>query len=79
MAAADPQADLQLSLACPECQHTWQTPLDIVSYFWSEIQAWATRLLREIHALASAYGWNEAEVLALSSWRRRAYLELIES
>jgi hypothetical protein len=79
MAAADPQADLQLSLACPGCQHTWQAPLDIVSYFWSEIQAWATRLLREIHALASAYGWNEAEVLALSSWRRRAYLELIES
>lgn len=79
MAAADPQADLQLSLACPECQYTWQAPLDIVSYFWSEVQAWSTRLLREIHALASAYGWNEAEVLALSSWRRRAYLELIES
>jgi hypothetical protein len=79
MAAADPQADLQLSLACPGCQHTWQTPLDIVSYFWSEIQAWANGILREIHALASAYGWNEDEVLALSPWRRHAYLELIES
>jgi hypothetical protein len=79
MAAADPQADLQLTLACPECRHTWRTPLDIVSYFWSEIQAWVNRLLREIHALASAYGWNEEEVLALSPWRRHAYLELIES
>ena len=79
MAAADPQADLQLTLACPECHHTWQSPLDIVSYFWSEIQAWANRLLREIHALASAYGWNEEEVLALSPWRRYAYLELIDS
>jgi hypothetical protein len=77
MAAADPQADVQLALDCPHCQHTWQTPFDIVSYLWSEIQAWATRLLREVHSLASAYGWREAEVLALSPWRRQAYLELI--
>lgn len=79
MAEADPQADVQLALACPYCQHTWQTPFDIVSYFWSEIHAWAVRLLREVHSLASAYGWCEAEVLALSPWRRQAYLELIET
>lgn len=79
MAAADPQADVQLALVCPHCQNTWQTPFDIVSYFWSEVHAWATRLLREVHSLASAYGWREAEVLALSPWRRQAYLELIES
>lgn len=78
LAEADPQADVQLTLSCPKCQHAWQTPLDIVSYFWTEIDAWAGRLLREIHALASAYGWREAEVLALSPWRRQAYLELIE-
>jgi hypothetical protein len=79
MAAADPQADVQLALACPHCQHTWQTPFDILSFFWSEIHAWAGRLLREVHSLASAYGWREAEVLALSPWRRQAYLELIGS
>jgi hypothetical protein len=79
MAAADPQADIQLALACPHCQHGWQTPFDIVSYFWTEIHGWAGRLLREVHALASAYGWREAEVLALSPWRRQAYLELIGS
>jgi hypothetical protein len=78
MAEADPQADVQLALACPQCQHTWQTPFDIVSYFWTEIHAWAGRLLREIHLLASAYGWGEAEILALSPSRRQAYLELIE-
>jgi len=78
MAAADPQADVQLALACPKCQHAWKAPLDIVSYFWSEIDAWASRLLREVHALASAYGWRESEVLALSPWRRQVYLELIE-
>jgi hypothetical protein len=78
MAEADPQADIQIVLACPQCQHAWQAPLDIVSYFWTEIHAWAGRLLREVHSLALAYGWPEAEILALSPWRRQAYLELIE-
>jgi hypothetical protein len=78
MAEADPQANVQFALDCPKCRHTWQAPLDIVSYFWAEIDAWADRLLREVHSLAAVYGWREAEVLALSPWRRQAYLELIE-
>jgi hypothetical protein len=73
----DPQADTQIALACPECHHQWQTPLDPISYFWSEIQEWGHRILRDVHALASAYGWREVDVLALSAWRRQAYLELI--
>ena len=77
MAEADPQADVQLSLACPDCGHRWQAPLDILSYLWEEIHAWATRLLRDIHTLASAYGWREADILAMSPWRRQAYLEMI--
>jgi hypothetical protein len=78
MAEADPQADVQLALTCPQCRHAWQTPFDIVSYLWTEINAWAARLLREVNWLASAYGWSEAEIVALSPWRRQAYLELIE-
>jgi hypothetical protein len=78
MAEADSQADVQLALACPRCEHTWHTPFDIASYFWTEIHAWAGRLFHEIHSLASAYGWREADILALSPWRRQAYLELIE-
>jgi len=78
MAEADPQADVQLSLACPDCGHRWQAPLDILSYLWAEIHAWATRLLGDIHTLASAYGWRESDILALSPWRRQAYLEMIQ-
>lgn len=77
MARLDPQADIQLSLSCPQCSHHWQTIFDIVSFFWSEINVWAARLLREVHVLASAYGWREEEILSLSQWRRQAYLELI--
>lgn len=77
MAQADPQADLELALTCPNCAHAWQTPLDPIAFLWSEIDAWAQRILREIHALASAYHWSEQEILALSPQRRQMYLELI--
>lgn len=77
MAGADPQAEVDLSLRCPACGHSWLAPFDIASFLWAEADAWARRLLVEIHALACAYGWREAEILALSPWRRRAYLELI--
>ena len=77
MAAADPSANLTLALNCPACGHTWQIIFDIVSYLWSEVNAWSARLLREVHILAAAYGWREADILALSAWRRQCYLEMI--
>ncbi len=79
MAEADPQADVQLALRCPTCAHEWQAAFDIVSFFWSEITAWASRLLRDVHALASAYGWRESDILAMSPWRRRRYLEMVRA
>jgi hypothetical protein len=79
MAEADPQADVQLTLTCPECAHAWQAPFDIVSYLWAEIDTWAYRILRQVHTLALAYGWREADVLALSPWRRRFYLDMVGS
>jgi hypothetical protein len=77
MADADPLANLTLAVSCPACGHTWQIMFDIVSYLWSEVNAWATRLLREVHILASAYGWREADILSMSAWRRQRYLEMI--
>jgi hypothetical protein len=77
MSELDPQGDVQLALSCPLCSHRWDAPLDIVSFVWSEIHAWAVRLLHDVHALALAYSWREADILAMSPWRRQAYLELI--
>lgn len=77
VARADPQGDVQLALSCPQCSYQWQVSFDIVSFFWSEINAWAHRILKEVHNLASAYGWREADILALSPWRRQYYLELV--
>lgn len=77
MREADPQADLQIELRCPACSHGWEIIFDIVSFLWSEIDAWAWRLMREVHTLARAYGWSESEILALSPRRRRIYLAIV--
>lgn len=77
MAEADPQADVRLALCCPDCAYEWQASFDIVTFFWAELDAWATQQLRDVHTLALAYGWSEAAILALSSWRRQLYLEMV--
>jgi hypothetical protein len=77
MAEADPQSDLEIGLTCPSCGHAWSAPFDISSYFWSEVDAWAQRLLLEVHQLARGYGWSERDILSMSAPRRRAYLELL--
>jgi hypothetical protein len=76
MAQADPQADVQFALTCPQCGHEWSASFDIGSFVWSELNAHAIRLLNDVHVLASAYGWNEAEILSMSPARRQAYVEL---
>lgn len=79
MADADPQADVQLALTCPVCEHHWKATFDIVTFFWSEIDAWVQHTLREVSRLASAYGWREADILAMSAWRRRFYLQTVRA
>lgn len=79
MAERDPQAHVQLALTCPECRHAWSAIFDIPTFFWAEISARAEQLLYEVHALATAYGWREADILALSAARRQAYLELVNA
>lgn len=77
MAKADPLADVRLAISCPLCGHEWRAAFDIVSFLWSEIEAAASRLLYEVHRLASAYGWGERDILALSPARRQCYLAMV--
>jgi hypothetical protein len=77
LARADPQADVQLALACPGCGHGWSAAFDVVTFLWRELDVWARRLLYEVHTLAKAYGWREHEILTLSPERRALYLELV--
>ncbi len=77
MTELDPITDMELELTCPACTCVWNAIFDIVSYFWTEINAWAYRILAEVHIIASVYGWKEADILAMSPWRRQIYLEMI--
>lgn len=77
MAASDPLAEIELALTCPACGTQWRLAFDIVSFLWLKIEAQARRLLREVHALALAYGWREADILAMSPIRRQAYLGMV--
>ena len=76
LAAADPAAEMLIDLNCIACSHRWQVVLDIERFLWSKISATAKQLLREVHALASAYGWREPDILALSPARRQTYMEM---
>jgi hypothetical protein len=76
MAEADPQANLEIDISCGGCGDQWREVFDIVSFFWTEVDVWARRMLREVHVLASAYGWSESEILRLSPLRRHFYLEM---
>lgn len=78
IAEAD-QADIRIDFTCPDCEYRWNELFDIVSFFWTEIDAWARRLLREVHILASAYGWRESDILALGPTRRQIYLTMAEA
>jgi hypothetical protein len=77
MDQADPQANIRLSLSCSACGHQWQAIFDILTYVWSELDAWAWRILREVHYLASTYGWREHDILNMRPWRRQIYMEMI--
>jgi hypothetical protein len=77
MAEHDPLADVQLDLTCPACGYHWQLMFDIVTFLWREIATQAKRLLREVHILAQAYGWREADILSMSAARRQLYVEMV--
>ncbi|HEY2937226.1 MAG TPA: hypothetical protein VGJ25_11545 [Gaiellaceae bacterium] len=76
MGDADPLAEVLVNVACPSCETVFIADVDVGGFVWAEVQALAQRLLREVDALARAYGWTEAEVLGLGERRRAAYLEL---
>ncbi|MFI5177528.1 MAG: phage baseplate protein [Vicinamibacterales bacterium] len=77
LAECDGGAETLIDLTCPSCGWTSQAPLDVASFVYDELCVHARRLLRDVDALARAYGWREADILAMSARRRQHYLELV--
>lgn len=76
LAENDPGARTVLRVHCP-CGSEWVDEVDIRDVVWSDVTEWVGRMLTEVHHLAQGYGWSEAEILAMSGWRRRWYLEAL--
>jgi hypothetical protein len=74
--ALDPGVIVTVELACPACRAEAFCVLDPPGFVWRRLESDARQLLYEVHALAGAYGWREADVLALPPRRRRRYLQL---
>ncbi len=77
MEVLDPLADLDIRLTCSTCGAISSVTLDIGRFLWAEIETEAKTLLREVDAIARAYGWSESAILTLSPARRRSYLEMV--
>jgi hypothetical protein len=77
--AMDPLSEVLLHFDCPSCHCSFDRELDVLTFFWGEIEGRAKRLLREVHTLASAYGWSERDILALSPLRRGVYLSMVDA
>lgn len=72
--SADPALGLSFAMTCPDCGAAVEQLFDPAGYFWAEIEDMARRLLHDIAVLARAFGWSEAEILAMPAARRRLYL-----
>jgi hypothetical protein len=75
--AADPLTTLEIETVCPECGVAVSIPLDLEARCLALLAAEQPRLIDDIHALATAYHWSEAEIIAIPPARRRQYLARI--
>jgi hypothetical protein len=77
MSNKNPYAETLLDLNCRGCNHKWTIVFDIAAFILSEINFYAQNILRNVHALASAYHWNESEIINMSTYKRNWYINLI--
>jgi hypothetical protein len=68
----------RVEVGCASCDATFDAGLDVAELAWASVSTAATRLLDEVAHLARAYGWSEAEVLAVPRARRAVYRRLID-
>jgi hypothetical protein len=77
MSKQDPQADINMQIICPHCQHNWNSVFDIMNFLWAEINNWAKHIMQEVALLARAFSWSEKDILAMSPQRRQSYIKMI--
>lgn len=79
LSAQDPLVAFTASCTCPACGSTNEVGVDLEDIVLVRLKRKQRALVRDIHRLASHYGWTEAEVLAIPPHRRTDYLTMIEN
>jgi len=72
-----PLVSRSLDASCPECGEQVTMQLHVPGLVMDELSAAASRVHEEVDAIAEAYHWDEATILAMPQSRRRAYAETI--
>ena len=78
MAEHDPLVAFTITYACPDCGTSREVAIDLERIALDRLVRLQRALVHDVHVLASAYGWTEAEVLAVSPRRRAQYRALID-
>ncbi|MBB6228861.1 hypothetical protein [Polymorphobacter multimanifer] len=74
---ADPAAAIKLDHACTQCGHRALVSVQVELLVANAATQASTRLLQDIDAIASAYGWSEPQIMTLPPERRGRYVEII--
>lgn len=78
IAAHDPLVAFSVSCVCPACGFEDDFSVDLEGLALARFAMRQHGMLREVHVLASRYGWTEQEALAVPASRRAQYIALIE-
>lgn len=70
-------AAVVLRAGCPACDGEVRVDVDVTALVWQRICLEVPAVLTEVAELSAAFGWSEADVLAMSRVRRDAYLALV--
>jgi hypothetical protein len=62
-----------VDVTCPDCGKPGRVRIDPLTFAFPHSET----ILQDVHVIAGAYRWAEADILALPSSRRRAYVALI--
>lgn len=74
----DPLTAPALVADCPECRREVEFELDLEDTLLRLLRTEQSGLLDQIHRLAMAYHWGEAEIVSLPPPRRQYYLDRID-
>jgi hypothetical protein len=66
-----------VTAACPACGTLVRLDVDPAELLWQRLCADVPAVLADVADLALAFGWDEADILAMSPRRRAAYLEIV--